>query len=471
MPRRPTWFALGLACLWVGFVQDASAQRFNFKFYGEDEGLQNLSVQAVLQDRSGFLWAGTQNGLYRYDGSRFTGFTRSDGLPGTRIESLYEDADGTLWVGTDAGLAKRAGQRFEPVVSPLARGVIGREGIASGNRGRLYLATGRGLVVGTPTPEGEMQFALQPRPDRVALDSVFSVYGGGASGSVYYGCGTSLCVLDSAGAREIGAEQGLPADRWDAILGDIDGNLWVRSATMLYQRRAGSAKFELRPGVPESNNTYPTLALDPAGALLVPTYRGLARPSRDGWDVVDAEMGLTANDISAVLQDREGSIWIGLLGSGLARWLGYDEWEGWTTHEGLSRESIWSITRDANNRLWVGTQMGLNYADEGGNSKSSFGTGLNKGKLQWRQMQVPGIDMVRTLAPNPDGSLWVGGEPGGLRLLNPKTGQVRPLTAAEGLPDRGIRSVFVDRENRVWVASHTGLFRKRRIYVSRPASL
>ena len=59
-----------------------------------------------------------------------------------------------------------------------------------------------------------------------------------------------------------------------------------------------------------------------------------------------AEQGLTTNDISAVQQDREGSIWLGLLGSGLARWLGYNEWQSWNEHDGLSRESVWSFARD-----------------------------------------------------------------------------------------------------------------------------
>src|SRR3954471_14321345 len=83
--------AFGAAAL---FAPLASAQRYNFKFYGEEEGLKNLGVQAVLQDRAGFLWAGTQNGLYRYDGNHFTEFTTREGLPGTRIKSLYETADG-----------------------------------------------------------------------------------------------------------------------------------------------------------------------------------------------------------------------------------------------------------------------------------------------------------------------------------------------------------------------------------------
>ena len=91
------------------------AQRYNFKFYGQEEGLQNLAVQVVLQDREGFLWVGTQNGLFRYDGSQFKVFTKDDGLPGARIESLQEAADGTLWVGTATGLARRKGGRFETV--------------------------------------------------------------------------------------------------------------------------------------------------------------------------------------------------------------------------------------------------------------------------------------------------------------------------------------------------------------------
>src|SRR5436305_1150621 len=113
MRWRRKRFAVVLACTWCMSLSRAQAQRYSFKFYGEDEGLQNLSVQAILQDREGFLWTGTQNGLYRYDGNRFTVFTKTDGLPGARIESLYEAVDGTLWVNTDGGLARRIGQRFE----------------------------------------------------------------------------------------------------------------------------------------------------------------------------------------------------------------------------------------------------------------------------------------------------------------------------------------------------------------------
>ncbi len=459
------------------------AQRYNFKVYGEEEGLQNLAVQVVLQDRAGFLWVGTQNGLYRYDGSRFVAFGKAEGLPGARIESLHESIDGTLWVGTRVGLARRRGDQFEPVPMRVAQGVAGRAGIASDASGKLYFATERGLVTGTRSGD-KVEFTLIPGPG--GAQEAASVYVDPA-GRVLYGCGASLCRLDQVSARDIdhglirdvahdiAAESGLPPGPWGAILGDLDGNLWVRSDHLLYLRPNGAERFQSRPGLPASAILYPTLALDPTGRLLVPTDHGLARESPNGWEIIDARQGLPANDISAVVQDREGSIWLGLLGSGLARWLGYNEWQSWTDREGLSRESVWSIARDPVGRLWVGTQFGLNYAEE------------REGRLVWRQQPVPGVQMIRGLASSgmtsarsagalgafssdagtitsaiSAGTIWIGAAPGGLRQLDLRTMQIRAVGPEQGLASDNIRHVMTDRDGRVWVSTRNGLFRKMR---------
>ena len=421
----------------------AFAQRHNFKFYGEEEGLQNLAVQVLLQDRTGFLWAGTQNGLYRYDGHSFTAFGKNEGLPGAHIESLHEAVDGTLWAGTLDGLARFQRDHFEIAGAGVVHGVVGREGIASDASGRLYVATEHGLVV-----KDGSRFRLIDRPDRVKEQGAGSVYVEG-NGAVWFGCGRSLCRFENNVAREAGTEAGLPQERWEAILGDLEGNLWVRSEHSLYLRPAGSTRFQIRGGLPEANNTYPTLALDPSGRLLVPTYRGLARQTPTGWEIIDAQQGLGTNDICYVMQDREGSIWLGLLGSGLAKWLGYDEWQSWSDREGLSRESIWSITRDARGRLWVGTQFGLNYAED------------SNGRLVWRQQPVAGVEMIRTLAGAPDGSLWIGAAPGGLRWLDPRTDVTRVIGPEDGLHSNYIRHVMVDRSGRVWASTRDGLFRSK----------
>jgi signal transduction histidine kinase/ligand-binding sensor domain-containing protein len=420
-------------------------QRYSFKFYGEEAGLQSLAVQVVLQDRAGFLWVGTQNGLYRYDGNRFVGFGKADGLPDAHIESLHESIDGTLWVGTRFGLARRAQEHFEKVPLGGTVGIVGREGIASDSSGNLYIATEHGLVTGTPSPKG-LQFRLVLNPPRASTPMATSVYVD-AKGRVWFGCGTGLCTLEQGQPHESGTELGLPQQRWDAILGDLEGNLWVRSEKFLYQQPAAGGRFVARGGLPESTNTYPTMALDPVGRLLVPTYKGLARQTDSGWDIVSARDGLTTNDISAVMQDREGSIWLGLLGSGLTRWLGYNEWQNWGEAEGLSRESTWSIMRDATGRLWVGTQFGLNYAETAA------------GKLVWRQKSLGTDGFIRSLAAAQDGTLWIGTDPNGLIAMNPKTGVMRKVGEAQGLKNTKLRHVAVDHEGRVWAATYRGLYR------------
>ncbi len=433
-----TFLMLASAC--------AFAQRYNFKVYGEEEGLQNLVVQVILQDRAGFLWVGTQNGLYRYDGNRFVAFGKAEGLPGARVEALHESADGTLWVGTRVGLARRSGDRFETVSMNVAQGIVSRAGIASDAAGKIFLATERGLVTATKS-QNRLDFALIPSPHGKLQEEAASVYVD-ARGGVWFGCGASLCRLEKTGsAHDVGAEAGLPMEPWGAILGDLDGNLWVRSDHQLYVRRDGASRFEARPGLPESTNTYPTLALDPSGRLLVPTFKGLARESGNGWEIIDAKQGLPTNDIAAVMQDREGSIWLGLLGSGLARWLGYNEWQSWSDREGLSRESVWSIARDTGGRLWVGTQFGLNYAVE------------HDGRLEWKQIAIPGVEMVRGLAVSQN-VLWVGASPGGLRAVDLSTMQVQVIGVAQGFTSPNVRHIMTDREGRVWVSTRDGLFRK-----------
>jgi signal transduction histidine kinase/ligand-binding sensor domain-containing protein/CheY-like chemotaxis protein len=421
----------------------AWAQRYNFKFYGDDEGLKNLVVQVVVQDRAGFLWVGTQNGLYRYDGSRFTTFSKAEGLPGTRIESLHVAADGTLWVGTRSGLARRVRERFEAVPMKLkqgglAQGIVGRQGIATDAKGYMYLATERGLVQGTSAGGFDLVPAASGGEQGVA--SVFL----DAQGKVWFGCDTSLCLLEKDGAHDVGKQFALPSAIWWAILGSIDGDLWVRGDKELYRRRVGAATFEKLSGLAETNNATPTLALDPEDRLLVPTDDGLALQTKDGWEMIHVNDGLGDSAIATVVKDQEGSIWLGLMGSGLARWLGYGEWHSWTQKEDLRDSAVWSIAKDSDGKVWIGSRFGLNYGDP------------RAPKLTWKEQRVEGVEFARSVAPAANGSLWIAADSKGIVQFHPKSGRTRPYSLgsrADAL------HVLVDRQQRVWVSTRRGLFR------------
>lgn len=90
--RRACRILLAVLLMSVG----AAAERYRFRNYGPDEGL-NTAVSVILQDHTGFLWVGSGNGLFRYDGAHFQRFGLEDGLPSRSIRCLNVSPDGTLW--------------------------------------------------------------------------------------------------------------------------------------------------------------------------------------------------------------------------------------------------------------------------------------------------------------------------------------------------------------------------------------
>src|SRR5712691_10732044 len=116
-----------LACLlFILIPLSLPAQRYRFKYYSHHEGLKEPEVRSLLQDRSGFLWAGTAAGLFRYDGVRFA---RLGDL--TPIGSIGQTPDGTLWIGTRDGLARLRGDHLEFVDPPGRVQINGHSSIAT----------------------------------------------------------------------------------------------------------------------------------------------------------------------------------------------------------------------------------------------------------------------------------------------------------------------------------------------------
>ena len=104
------------------------------------DGLPSDYVQAVYQDRFGFLWFGTDAGLARYDGRHVVTFTADDGLPDPFVYAVGEDRAGVLWVGTFSGLARKEGERFVEVETPFGDEPI--VAVEPGADGRMLIQTG-----------------------------------------------------------------------------------------------------------------------------------------------------------------------------------------------------------------------------------------------------------------------------------------------------------------------------------------
>ncbi len=418
------------------------AKQYSFKTYGPLEGLKNQSVTCLLEDRRGVLWVGTENGLFRYDGPRFTQFGSADGLPDSTIQSLHQAPDGTLWVGTRVGLAFRNGDHFTPDPMLGKVDLYGYSNIVSSPDGTLFVGTALGLAVGRKaSPLAPVRFYFETH------DPVFAVTHA-PSGAVFFAAHDHLWEWNNGTVTDITGPQHLPKDLWDSLLVDHEGDLWVRSTRRLLVRHAGSDHFEIKANIPYSADMG-TLYQTSDGHVFVPTEHGLIMFKGDHQERLGTDTGLAVNAVGCVLQDHEGSVWIGLRGTGLVRWLGFETWEGWKSIDGLTSDVIWDVKRDHAGTLWVATNDGLNALDPVTQRFRAWPPRLN----------TRGFN-VRCLLDDPDGdALWFGTQPGGLYRLDRRTGRLTQFGAAVGLENDRVNNIIWDRDHHLWVGTEEGLFR------------
>ena len=420
--------------------RDAALQpagRFTYRSYGADHGLENVGVLRLLQDRSGFIWAGTEDGLYRFDGYRFDGFGLPEGLLSTSIDALHQDRDGVLWVGTHAGLSWYDGHLFRPLraASGLPEAAIG--GIAD-DAGTLFATTAQGPFSGTAAggfrpmarwPGGEASAILHAARSHTLWIARWS--------------GEASMAAWSAGQwRVLPAPAGAPKERIDAIAQDGDGRIWARSATSLWLLRADGARFELAPTPIPLVSSRGYLATGARGDLYVTTDRGLLHRVDGQWHITAPENGLPGAPWP-VLEDREGSLWIGSVG--LHRLLGRGTFHAFTTAEGLPYDVVWSIHRSRDSRLWVGTSHGLAVAD---------------GK-RFRTIKGTENNTIRSIVEQPDGSLLLAGVPGNEILsYDPASGKLARRALNANNPAKRIFRLLLARDGALWASTDgAGLWR------------
>jgi signal transduction histidine kinase/CheY-like chemotaxis protein len=431
-----------------------SAQSFDLRTYSDIEGLENQSIRALLQDRAGFLWVGTENGLFRFDGLIFQPYRREQGLPAAEIEALHEAADGTLWVGTAGGLARRQGNRFEKVPMGVARRVRQGSGIASDQNGTLYVATERGLAIGRPGAGNTWSFEIRG-PERVWGVAV------GSAGQVWFGCNQGLCRLQEGKLTE--GDPPVRSGRWSALLFDLEENLWVHSgAAVLKVTPATQVREELAV-----NAATAALALDEKGGLIATAAGGVALRTPAGWERVDAAKGLPADGVTALLADREGSLWLGLAGAGLARWVGDRGWRTYLRGSAIialhasGDGSLWAATRAAALRGrksgadWAFSEAGAGFrAAAAGPAGKSWRLNLS-GALFLGEQRVAAIaaDDVVSLGAGPGGEAWIATQSA---LYRASEQGVRRVAVPGEEPGDSYYAVH-GHAGRAWVASSRGL--------------
>jgi signal transduction histidine kinase/CheY-like chemotaxis protein/streptogramin lyase len=433
------------AALILTLSNSGVAQQYSFRQYGAADGLQNLAILSLAQDGAGYIWAGSEGGLYRYDGTRFRLMTAAEGLPcATEVHALHVAADGALWANTCARIFRFDGQRFHPIAG-LSGMLGGGQRMANDAQGNVAVSTPSGLYQVSLNGPGSYSARPYPLGPELAGTPTRGIARNGSQ--LWFGCGRRLCVEDQGRVSMFGPAEGLPDDAWDAIGITPDGSVWTRSPSKLYRKPPGAARLVQEKPEIASSIFWGALTAGRDGSVMVPTDKGLAIYRKGNWMVVDEQRGLRTAMTSAVMEDREGSLWIAMIGGGVARWLGYGEWEAWTKAQGLPSDLIWSIRRDRKGALWVGTSLGLARLEGPGPPRT------------WTRKDGLGGDNVRWLGETSDGAVWAVVKPGSVSRIDPATGRIRLFGKTDGLPCQTSHRGFIDHLDRLWVATACGVFR------------
>jgi ligand-binding sensor domain-containing protein len=414
----------------VGLERGTLPTHYGHDVWDSDAGLPQNSVQVILQGKDGYFWLGTQEGLVRFDGVRFTVFdTRNTpAIKDDWIQDLAETRDGTLWVGTVTGLTRVRNGRFEPVGqgTVLERALIGS--LLEGKDGTLWIASDEGL---SHIRNGKLTILAEA--DGFPRDRARGLYED-SSGGLWFGLPSGLAHLSGGKLDVRTVKDGFPGTPL-AITGDGAGGLWVGTGRgLVHVTEGGTRLYAEADGL--LNNLARAVYRDPQGDVWVGTADGLYRFHNGKFLRFSASSGLSSDRILALYEDREGSLWVGTTDGGLNR-LKSQRVANFTRREGLSDDKIWTVFEDRAGTLWAGSA-------DGSLDRMRPGTSIFE-----HVARLPAT--VLSLAEDPNGDLWIGTQGAGLARLS--RGRLTHYTSAAGLPGNWISSLCVDRKGMLWVGT------------------
>jgi len=507
---RAATVALLLAhCAAVGVhAQGGNAASWVHESWTVKDGLPVNSINALLQDRTGYLWLATFDGLVRFDGLRFTVFNsaNSEELPSNRILEVKEGRDGSLWLTTEQGHVVRfhAG-RFSNIAF---QGVKASQGTLSiDSAGTVWVGTAEGLWkvqrdslvrVGRGTLDARVSGLLRRR------DGTFWVATEGAG--IYR-------VAGDGRVTRVATDPALDADNIWRLVEDETRTLWIAGTRALWSWRERLVRVK---GGPPPTDFVETLVQAPAtgtvfGAAASGVYRidsgtaVLVRPRSsaglrlwvgegavwnvEGQDVLrDGRRVFTLPErrfISVALFDREGSLWLGTDAGGLHR-LKPALFTTYSLPEGVGHPNVYATYADRSGAIWLGTwgkgasridpvtgrvtvlgagtlPLSVNsfYEDEAGRLWTAGGFGFGgvyactpsamtcraEGPRELRGRAV------LALYGDADGGLWAGAD-GLLVRYNGRSWTSFPPSS--GAPEASVRAFATTRDGAMWMGTNGG---------------
>ncbi|MBL7815199.1 MAG: hypothetical protein JNL70_09320 [Saprospiraceae bacterium] len=475
---------LTVFCLLCVVRQELWAQLDNlrFEYITIQNGLPHNRINAILQDKNGFMWFGSQDGLVRYDGYECRIYKQQQsnavGFRGKNVECLLEDQLGNLWVGMQSGginiREARTGhfynisqsETFKPIADSWIRVIL------EDKKGRIWVGTvGKGLIIYDPQTKQAQHFDTR---NSDLKDNTVSAIIEDTEGVVWLSsAGTYIYRFEPSSGRFLPisfAPTNKYIDFRKTLHLDGLGNLWIGTQDLGLFRYTPSTQ-QIQSFVRQkdakglSSNNVLDIAQGKNNLLLIATDGGglnMYDPTSETFKVLtytsQNQGALNSNALYSLFVDKDENIWIGTINGGVNVYKAHKTRFDNFTHIGnrkgeLTHRSVIAIRQSSNGKIWVGTDGGgLNRFDR----RSNVFTKINNATAQYSLINNENV--VRAIFEDSKKRLWLGYFNDGLDLFdadNERTIKRFRFAANDPLSisSNNVWSFAEDKDGRIWVAT------------------
>lgn len=472
-------YFLFLFCLAGALLQVVEGGALSFRHYTVENGLGHNTVSAIIQDKKGFLWIGTENGLQRFDGFSFKDYCPIEKVRKIMISNmvtcLLEDKSGNIWIGTDAGLymLNPVDEKITRLDSKAQDGAVLSSSVNNmvvDREGCLWISTyGQGIFCYDPIKQKMEQYNLliegqvSTRFDyvnQIFVDSQDRVWAASKAAN------NPLLLFDRK--KELFHSFPLKNANFTVykFYEDSSHSIWLGTWSH------GICRLNVN-----DREVSSFLSTEKAGGVLhiheITEYKPgiLLIGSDDGLSFFHVATGehqlyrpneadptsISDKFIYPILKDHEGGFWIGTYFGGL-NYLApnsglFERYTHSQYRNSVSGNVVGRFTEDKYGNMWIATDDGsLNKLDKNTGQFTAFLPGKGSGSISYHNVHALCWD---------DDKLWVGTYSGGLNVLDTKSGKFKYYNSNEKdlrtLDGGSIYSIFKDNESRIWVTSMTGI--------------
>jgi signal transduction histidine kinase/ligand-binding sensor domain-containing protein/CheY-like chemotaxis protein len=487
--------SVALVILFLGlFSSFVNAQQLQFNHYSLDQGYYDGIVTAFYQDQYRYLWIGTADGLYRFDGYEFKEYRKNTDDPAALnsnvITDIEEDRYGRLWIGTEGGglsLLNREQDEFihfrHDPNDPRSISSYFISKILKDQKGNLWVGTEKkGLSVLKFSNEKEdfsfLNFGPLSQDGSGLQQGEINMLFEDSKGNIWVGTDIGLVRIRYSSLEKLditffnhdtqNPEATLADDLVYSINEDHQGRIWVGTSRGLscYEPATGRfTNFRHDPSDPNSlsNDIIRSLELEDDNQIWVGTNKGLNlfnvntyknqryyhEPQRANSISEDLVMGL--------FKDDQGNTWAGTWGGALNR---ISPLSRQFTHfpyipgndQSLSDPLVYSITEDNSGRIWVATPKGLDCFDRETQKYTHY----------HYQPNIPDTEVfsgIFRINSDKEGHIWIGSRRGAFRF-DPSSGNIQAFEyepgKPDGMPDASVWDVIEDRFGLIWMGTYGG---------------